>query len=134
MKTGKSLVELAQAIENKENAKKDYIAPTQKLVMKDNLKLEMENVGEFETTDHSIRQMASSFHIPMAYVNQMKESNAKALMAENFNYWLQNKPSKKMVRTLEGDCRAFLSDRYRTLDNFDLMHAVLPTFEEKGLY
>ena len=36
-----------------------------------------------------------------------------------------------MVRTLDGKARAFLSDRYRTLDNFDLSHAVLPILMEQ---
>jgi hypothetical protein len=37
-----------------------------------------------------------------------------------------------MVRTLDGKMRAFLSDRYRRLDNYDLAEAVLPILVEMG--
>ena len=35
-----------------------------------------------------------------------------------------------MVRTLDDRIRAFVSNKYRRLDNFDLIEAVLPTLEE----
>ena len=35
-----------------------------------------------------------------------------------------------MVRTMDGNARAFLSDRYRPLDNFDLATAVLPKLRD----
>ncbi|MBL0089244.1 MAG: hypothetical protein IPP44_22195 [Ideonella sp.] len=34
-----------------------------------------------------------------------------------------------MVRTLDGQARAFLSDRYRRLDNYDLCEHVLPMLQ-----
>jgi len=37
-----------------------------------------------------------------------------------------------MVRTLDTEVRAFLSNRYRRLDNFDLAEAVLPILAEMG--
>ena len=37
-----------------------------------------------------------------------------------------------MVRTLDNKARAFLSDRYRPLDNFDLATAVLPRIADAG--
>jgi len=37
-----------------------------------------------------------------------------------------------MVRTLDGQARAFLSDRYRRLDNYDLASSVLPVLGEMG--
>lgn len=36
-----------------------------------------------------------------------------------------------MIRTLDGDMRAFLSPKYRPLDNFDLASAVLPTLQKR---
>ena len=37
-----------------------------------------------------------------------------------------------MVRTLEGKARAFLSDRYRILDHYEILEAVLPVVGEMG--
>jgi hypothetical protein len=35
-----------------------------------------------------------------------------------------------MLRTLDGQVRAVLSDRYRRLDNFDLAESVLPILQQ----
>lgn len=37
-----------------------------------------------------------------------------------------------MVRTLDGTARAFLSERYRPLDNYDLLQTALPIISEQG--
>lgn len=55
---------------------------------------------------------------------------APALLASNINYWFRERPDKRMVRTLDGKARAFLSRRYRRLDHFDLLHAVMPVLSE----
>jgi len=48
------------------------------------------------------------------------------------NVWLHKDESeKRMVRTLDRDVRAFLSPKYRPLDNFDLASAVLPTLLDR---
>ena len=37
--------------------------------------------------------------------------------------WLQSDDDRRMIRTLDGNVRAVLSDHYRRLDNFDLAEA-----------
>ena len=49
----------------------------------------------------------------------------------NLKTWFAIKGDRRMIRTLDGFVRALLSDRYRPLDNFDLVNAVLPTLVEK---
>lgn len=63
--------------------------------------------------------------------NRMR-SAAPELLAANVNEWFQSQPERRMIRTLDGKARAFLSDRYRRLDNFDLAEAVLPVLSEMG--
>jgi hypothetical protein len=53
------------------------------------------------------------------------------LLAENVNAWLREEEAK-LVRTLDGNIRAFLSDRYRPLDNFDLANTVIPIILAHG--
>jgi len=48
------------------------------------------------------------------------------LLDRNVNTWLQSDGDRRMIRTLDGQLRAVLSDRYRRLDNFDLVENVLP--------
>jgi hypothetical protein len=46
---------------------------------------------------------------------------------------LANDDRRRMVRTLDGKARAYLSDGYRPLDNYDLCEAVLPAVLDLGL-
>jgi hypothetical protein len=61
----------------------------------------------------------------MKYYERMQQESP-GLLATNVNHWFKMKPEKRMVRTLDGKARAFLSERYRPLDNFDLAQVVLP--------
>jgi hypothetical protein len=51
------------------------------------------------------------------------------LLDRNVNTWLQGDDERRMLRTLDGEVRAVLSDRYRRLDNFDLAESVLPVLK-----
>lgn len=133
MKTGKSLTELAAEIERQHAAKKDYLADTRKLTLADDGRLILGN------GDHSILNTNKNFHaqvaarlgIPKQYYDRMLEEQP-TLLAKNVNTWFSNKPEVRMVRTLDGTARAFLSERYRPLDNFQLASAVLPVLQELG--
>ena len=50
------------------------------------------------------------------------------LLAENVNTWFAAKETSYMVRTMDGNARALLSDRYRRIDNLEIATAVLPLF------
>lgn len=52
------------------------------------------------------------------------------LLAQNVNSWFTMTPQKRMVRTLDGNARAFLSERYRRIDNAEIAEAVLPVLAE----
>lgn len=139
MKTGKSLTELAQEIERQMDAKKDYIAPTTKLtaiVEGDGsradpgvVKLQVANIGNFPINQLALRQLGEHTNIPAKYVDLMMRE-APELLATNFNTWFQKNPSKRMVRTLDGNVRAVLSEKFRTLDNCDLAQAAFPAIQK----
>ena len=71
------------------------------------------------------RQIADRLGIPYKYYERMREENPK-LLDSNINSWLNATPEKRMLRTLDGKLRAFLSARYRRLDNLELVDHVLP--------
>jgi hypothetical protein len=52
------------------------------------------------------------------------------LLAQNVNSWFSHDPAKHTLRTLDGTARAFLSDRYRRIDNYDIAKATLPAIGE----
>lgn len=134
MKTGKTLTELAMELERQSTAKKDFIASTAALEMTNTGELALESnttFDEFPITDHAHSQIAARLDIPAKYYNRMR-SGAPALLAANVNDWFHSNPERRMIRTLNGQARAFLSDRYHRLDNFDLAEAVLPILAEMG--
>ncbi len=136
MKTGLNLVELATEIERRANAKKDYVVDTKNIRM--DAPAEGGNalvLAERETVainDVAHRQIGEYADIPAKYYDRMR-AEAPGLLAMNVNNWLKAAPAKRLVRTLDQTNRAFLSDRYRPLENEDLAQAVLPPLLEMGV-
>lgn len=142
MKTGKSLVELATEIERQAETKRDFVADTRKVEMN----IDPEAPGpslilfgkdgnatdDFGINNLAHRQIGEHVGIPATYYDAMK-TKAPKLLATNVNTWLRQEPSRRMVRTLDGNVRAFLSDKYRPLENQDLAQAVLPPLIELGV-
>lgn len=84
-------------------------------------------------TDWAHGQVASKLDIPLKYYRRMREL-APELLAKNINEWLPDKEakSKLLLRTLDGKVRAVLSDRYKILDNHDLLLNALEEFKDMG--
>lgn len=82
-------------------------------------------------SDLAHKQVAQHLGIPAPYYVRLR-SEYPALLDSNVNTLLAATPEgeRRMVRTIGGMARAFLSDRYRRLDNFDLLEAILPTLME----
>jgi hypothetical protein len=141
-KIGRNLTELAKEIERRADAKKDYIAPVTKLSMevdRDNgtptSKLAVMNGARqlFAVNEIAHPQIAQYTGIALPYYRRMVSDDPQ-LLATNVNRWLHNVPTdRRMVRTLDGSARAFLSDRYRALENEDLAEAVLPVLLDADL-
>lgn len=133
MKTGKTLTELAVELERIQKNKRDYIVPTAKLTMTDDAKLNFVN-GEskdYDLTDWSNTQVATYSDIPKQYFDRIKKENPK-LLADSVNHGLKKAAESsdkeaRLVRTIDGKIRGFLSSRYRTLDAHDLLENTLPT-------
>ena len=84
--------------------------------------------GEYGVTGLARRQLADKLKIPFAYFERMRTEQPQ-LLDRNVNTWLQSDGDRRMIRTLDGQVRAVLSDRYRRLDNFDLAENVLPILQ-----
>ena len=134
MKTGRNISELAAEIERRANTRRDFVARTAALDMvakpNNDLRLGVAGQEEFGIADLAHDQVATYTDIPRAYYGRLQSSHP-ALLAQNVNTLMQAKPDKRMVRTLDGHARAFLSDRYRCIDHLDLMENLLPTLMER---
>lgn len=125
MKSGKSLIELAEEITRRKEAKKDFIVNTEAVTMTLDGKEVVFGETAATVTPLAHRQLAEHVGIPQKYYDRMAQDDPN-LLAMNVNNWLRKEPSKRMIRTLDGKARAFLSDRYRALENEDLAEAILP--------
>lgn len=132
MKTGISIKELAARLIGQLPNKRDYLVDTRELRMESLAGREtILHVGDsgqsaFCVNDYTHRQIADRLGIPARYYVRMRQETPSLLDA-NVNTWFETKPERRMIRTMGGNtARAFLSDRYRRLDNVDLAEAVLP--------
>lgn len=132
MKTSLSLVELAQQIQDRAQRKQDFIIPSTKL------RAELDEVDGrpavmlsaddqvFRVNDHAHGQIAAHLEIPKAYYNRMRIEQPELLTA-NINTWLSERGNeRRMVRTLDGTARAFLSDKFARLDDDAFAETTLP--------
>ena len=135
MKQGKTLLELGRELQRQRLNRQDFLADTRTLEMESNsygstlhLTLDGKTYG-FGIGELAHQQIASRLNIPFRYYAKM-QSEAPDLLDRNINTWLEQKPERRMIRVLDGNVRAFLSDRYRRLDNLELCAAVLPVISE----
>ena len=137
MKHGRTLTELAMELERQRTAKHDYLLDTRKMHMdalSDDMQISITNDTTGETLILGVNEIAhnqigSNLGIPSKYYDKMRHENPE-LLAMNVNSWLDKEPKIRMVRTLDGTMRAFLSDKYRRIDNYEIAQTVLPVIAE----
>lgn len=143
MKTGRTLQELAVELDRQQNAKRDLLIDTPALsfaldgdagrIALDINKgqgssglVEIERMGVNEIAH---RQIGQHLGIPARYYDKMRNDYPELLTA-NVNGWFERTPATRMIRTLDGTARAFLSDKYRRIDNFEVAQTVLPIIRD----
>lgn len=150
MIAGATLKDLATDLHRVHNAKVDMLARTDKIAaralpmtlqdvedesqgqpQRTRVVLDLLDQGQMAPTLLAHQQIGERVKIPKKYYDRMLRE-APELLTRNINHWFGANPEQRMIRTLDGQVRAFLSNRYRPLDNFDLANAVLPTLTEMG--
>ena len=132
MKQGKTLLELATELQRQSDTKRDFLMDSSLLTMKtiedEAPSIQIGRNGSTQTfgvnkLGHS--QLSGKLGIPKKYYDHLLVKHP-TLLAENVNVLARKEPQNMLVRTLDGNARAFLSDRYRVIDNYDLANAILP--------
>lgn len=133
MLKGVNLQELAAKIMANQELKRDYIVNTEHtkmLVHADNKTvLDLPGHGEFGILPLAHNQIAAKTQIPVKYYDRLRESYP-GLLAANVSTLLQAEPSRRMARTLGGDLRAFLSDKYQRIENEEIAKVALPVLHD----
>lgn len=136
MKQGiKNIEKLYEELDRQRDARIDLIANTKNLSVRSNSVSSMISVAtgndilSYAVSEVAHRQLADRLNIPYKYYERMR-SEYPELLDKNVNGWLERNLEKRMLRTLDGKLRAFLSDRYRRLDNLELVDHVMPVIAE----
>ena len=135
MKQGKTLKALAEELKRQHNNKRDFIVNTRNLQIQTNSKGESKltfNLKNkpitFSVSDNTHQQIAARLNIPIRYYQKMQIESPQLLdqtVNDNFKKLAEN----RIIRTLDGNARAFLSDRYRRIDNLEICAAIYPFIE-----
>lgn len=135
MKSGRSLINLAKELERQIGSKKDMIVPSARMSYRtDGIGVSLVDIEEedqvrpYGITELARKQLAEKLKIPYTYFERMR-SEAPGLLDQNVNNWLWRENERRLIRTLDGQVRAVLSERYRRLDNWDLAEHVLPMLQ-----
>lgn len=140
MKTGISLTQLAETIERNRDLKKDFVTSTKQMIMAprstglnlvvgDNVNSNPWESDAYNITDTTHRQIGERIGIPAKYYDRMREADAD-LLCTNVSRWFNLEPQPRMVRTMDGTARAFLSDRYHRIEHEQVAEAILPVLME----
>lgn len=95
--------------------------------------------GLYLPTRHAHGQLATALGVPQEYARKMANTHPE-LWAANINGWLRHSDyagKSYMARTLRGEgtgvLRALVSDRYKVIDNLDVLMAALDGIREAGV-
>lgn len=131
MNKGISLVAMATELERQAESKKDFVAPMTLVKMNDDGQtVSLKDQGTLKLQSIAKRQLAQAYEIPAAFYDRL-EADYPELLAKTVNDLIAGEePRKMMIRTLDHQARAFLSNRFRTLDNYDLFEACIPVIQK----
>jgi hypothetical protein len=128
------LVDLVRELERQKKNSLDLIVESSTLKAvpdeKDGIRLAIPEYGEFPLTEWAHGQLADKVGIPRRYYERMRNSGKSWLLAENVNAWLGER-ERRLIRILDGKIRAILSDRYRMMDNYDIVFLALDEFKRR---
>jgi hypothetical protein len=91
--------------------------------------LAIKGCGTYEVNPYAHGQVASKLGIPKAYYDKIE--SIPGLRTINVNEIIRSQGEKRMVRTLDGNVRAFLSDKYRPIDHYELLaETIFPVLQQ----
>lgn len=133
-----TLKQLGERLAEEQASKRDFVLPSEKFCM------QMQRSGEgkreivvptleiVDTTAEGFpvlplvhKQLGGRLAIPGQYYDRMLVKQPD-LLAMNVNVWLRDAGERRMLRTMAGKARAFLSDRFKRIENIEMLKYALP--------
>ena len=122
-----NLTALAERVEAMDKAAEDFIVPTTLMHYEDDEHLALQDIGQYAIGDVAHGQLAARLKIPRDFYNELpnRVPGARRNLANCLLFG--GAPERRMVRTIEGRARAYLSDKFHPYDNINMLSALLPT-------
>lgn len=133
---GLTLQELAQTVVRHASGKEDFMAPANaprySLGEKNAIRVAL-GERDFGLTTGAEAQVEDFLGIPRRYATKLA-GMAPELLVTNLNGLTERQgvSTRRMIRTLDGNARAFLSDTYKRVDNEEVFDGVYPVLEKLG--
>jgi len=134
MKTGHSISEMVTIANEMDEVKEDFIVNKDDLNFKVHVDVEenlivpkMEIMGnEYGLDDNFTNQLCNKLHLPVKYYDYLLEED-RSLLEKNVNELLDKREGNhNLIRTMNGNARAFLSTSYKCMDHSEVLEVVLP--------
>lgn len=158
-KTTLTLEGLVQTLDLQNTQKLDLIMPSKQIIIEGGLAcidwqpkataedmmadsektLPAKNFVSLKLMDTANIHMAQKLQIPKPYYDRMLMPEHTKLFDYTLNHWLQNFDSNVLLRTFcdnstrKGFLRALLSDRFKVIDNYDVLFAALEAVKDSGV-
>lgn len=136
MKLGRTLQSLALEIDRQNKAKRDFLPVMNKVEafahgnhLELGFNLDNRELFTAPLTSNGHDNLQTITDISKKYYDKMLGGH-NPILATNINYWLGQNNDRRMIRVLDGNIRAILSEKYRRLDNYYLVQLVLPLLND----
>jgi hypothetical protein len=127
MKIGQSLQAVVTELARQRSAKRDFMADSRNIVVAPvdgAMTMQLKGTHQLAVAPHALRQVTEHLGVPAKFADRLLEKHPD-ILAYTVNELLHRAPTERLVRTLDGRARAFLSKSYRRIDNYDFAEAVL---------
>ena len=120
-----------------DEAKIDYVVNTKALLMRENDMMvavvdPSGNDRELVISDHAHSQIAERTRLGSRVYNDVLTIE-KGLRADTVNRLWRAKPEKRLVRELDDEMRAFLSNRFRPIDNLPIIDCFAGAVKDRDI-
>lgn len=137
MKQGRTLDEVEAEVRRQARLVRDFRTPTNAITVHNGTDITIGDIkdetgqypGLFTLTEHTHNQIGTYLKIPAKFYDMLRAEQPD-MLDYNVNELFRRSPKNRMVRTLEGKARAFLSDRYQRRDHIEMLRYVMPELRE----
>jgi hypothetical protein len=131
-------MDLVKELETQKMTARDFVVYTKSLqaqVKPEGIGVDCEGVGFLIPTEYAHQQISQKCGIPQKYYDHINNTNPP-LLADMINNDISRDVEKRLMRTMtvngQPRLRALLSDRFKVIDNYDVLFEVLNAVKGTG--